>query len=222
MTGNTSQALLRELLFADESLEVMAGHAAGSSSEGALSLFATANQAVVGGDRQAAIAALEKVLGMPALETRFYLQAWCSLRLLDLLPPQAIATRIQGVIVEVGLQEGLDIVAAYADHSARYFNYAGGGIILESGDSEIGGLIEELLECGQKIVDHTGTWNGTRPPAPGKDMVRINTLTFGGLHFGQAEFSVIARDPLGKPAVRAAFAMMKGLIAKQHAAEQKP
>jgi hypothetical protein len=51
-------------------------------------------------------------------------------------------------------------------------------------------------------------------------MARANALTFGGLHFGQAALSVLAADPLGGPAIKAAFNLMQALIARQQASQQ--
>jgi hypothetical protein len=45
-------------------------------------------------------------------------------------------------------------------------------------------------------------------------MVRINALTFGGLHFGQGSFQAISQDGLGGLALRGAFDLMQALITK--------
>lgn len=218
---NTS-ILLRDLLFADETLEKMATYATGDGGDDPLTLFAAASRAVTAGDDPTAIEALHKVLALPGLESRVYLQAWCCLREKQVVPPPDLANQIQGVVVEVALEDGLDIVAAYSDHSARYYNFAGGGIIWESQEGEINKLIDALLLCGQNIVNVTGTWDLPRPPAPGKGMARVNALTFGGLHFGQAELTVLAADPVGGPAVRAALALMQALIARQQESKARP
>jgi len=51
--------------------------------------------------------------------------------------------------------------------------------------------------------------------------VRVNALTFEGLHLGQAAFEVLSQDALGGPAIWAALALMQGLIARQLASQQK-
>jgi hypothetical protein len=45
-------------------------------------------------------------------------------------------------------------------------------------------------------------------------MVRINALTFGGLHFGQGSFQAISQDGLGGLALRGAFDLMQALLSK--------
>jgi len=136
------------------------------------------------------------------------------LRNLGQLPPEDSADEIQGVVVEVVLDRGLDIIAAYTDGSARYFNYSGAAIVWDVQDAEIDQLVAELLSVGQSIVDISEPWDGPRPPAPPVGMVRINGLTFGGLHFGQGDFKAISQDGLGGLALRGAFDLMQALIAK--------
>jgi hypothetical protein len=211
---------IREVLFGDEPLEKVALHAQGLQGDNPWAYFTTALQLLSEGDTQGAIAALVKILQMKGLEVRLYLQAWHCLRSLGLDPPDDIAHQLQGIVVEVALERGLDIIAAYADGSARYFNYSGAAIVWDVQDAEIDRLVNELLAVGQSIVDVSGPWDGPRPPAPSTGMVRINLLTFGGLHFGQGSFQVIAQDGLGGLALRGAFDLMQTLIAKVKAKNQ--
>src|SRR5512145_760321 len=67
-----------------------------------------------------AVTTLKQITDMPGLESRHYLQAWHFLRLLRVNPPPDKAKTVYGVIVEVAVQRGADLVAAYADHTARY------------------------------------------------------------------------------------------------------
>ena len=106
------------------------------------------------------------------------------------------------------------MVAAYADHTARYFNYSGAGVVWDIPDQEIDQLIDRLLSLGQEIIPHIGLWEQERPPAPPVGSVRINLLTSGGLYFGQAAFADMGQDPLGGKALKAAITLMKALIAR--------
>ncbi len=217
----TPQLSIRDVLFADDTLEHMATHSDGSSDDQPWCYFTTAQQALNKGNRNIALIELKKILSLPELESRVYLQAWHCLRTLGEFPPPDSAHTIRGVVVEVALAQGLDLVAAYSDHSARYFNYSGAGIVWDVRDPEIDRLIDELLALGQNIVRQTGPWNKPRPPAPPQGNVRLNLLTFGGLHFGQADLDVMAQDPIGSAALRAAFNLMQALIARQQKAQHK-
>jgi len=205
---------IREVLFGDEPLEKVASYVQDLPGDQPWALFATASQRLAAGDQPGAIADLVKILEMRGLEIRLYLQAWHCLRDLGQFPPEDLAHEIQGVVIEVALERGLDIIAVYADGSARYFNYSGAAIIWDVKDPEIDRMVTELLTVGQSIVDVSGPWDGRRPPAPPIGMVRINLLTFAGLHFGQGSFQVISQDGLGGLALRGAFDLMQALVAK--------
>jgi hypothetical protein len=209
------------VLFGDEPLEKVASYAQGLAGDNPWVCFAAAYQRLAAGDSRGAIAALQEILPMRGLEVRLYLQAWHSLRALGQFPPSDRAREIQGVVVEVALDRGLDIIVAYADGSARYFNYSGAAIVWDVQDAEIDRMVSELLSVGQSLVEVSEPWDGPRPPAPPIGAVRINALTFGGLHFGQGSFQAISKDGLGMLALRGAFDLMQTLVAKIKAKNAK-
>lgn len=155
---------------------------------------------------------LRGILAMPDLESRHYLQAWHFLREAD-VQPGAGAKRIYGVIVEVAMPEGLDIVAAYADHTARYYNYSGAGVVWERPDDSLNSSIDALLQEAQALADKIGPWEQPRRIALPKNEVRINMLTPSGLHFGQGAMNIMTRDIGGQVFARAAT-LMQELINK--------
>jgi hypothetical protein len=205
---------IREVLFGDESLEKAGSYAQDFSEDNPWARFGTAYQRLVAGDPPGAIAALRDMVQLKGLEVRLYLQAWHCLRALGEFPSAKQGREIQGLVVEVALDRGLDIIAAYADGSARYFNYSGAAIIWDTQDAGINKMVTELLMVGQSIVDISEPWDGPRPPAPAVGFVRINGLTFGGLHIGQGTFRSVSQDGLGGLALRGAFDLMQALIAK--------
>jgi hypothetical protein len=164
------------------------------------------------GETDRAIRLLRGILAMSDLESRHYLQAWHFLRALGVEPSDEEGKRLYGVVVEVGMEQGTDIVAAYADHSARYFNYSGAAVIWERPDDRLDGAIDELLEAGRRVVVQIGPWEGERPSAPPTGQVRISMLTPSGLHFGQGDFEVLAADPLGGPMISGGMKLMMALI----------
>ncbi|MBF9222548.1 hypothetical protein [Hymenobacter ruricola] len=179
--------------------------------------FAAAQDAYQSGDTAAAIAALQQVLDTPGQESRQYLQAWQFLRMLGVEPPLAEGRRVLGVVVEVTLPEGLDLVVAYADLSARYFNHSGAGVVWETGTDLAGSPIQHLLAAGQEMANVIGPWLEARRAAPPVGHVRINALTPSGLYFGEAPFNTLAQDPLGGPVVSRGQALMQALIDAQRA-----
>jgi hypothetical protein len=162
---------------------------------------------VLNGDHDAVVQQLQRVVHMEGLEACAYLQAWHSLRELGEQAPPDVARTIHGIVVEVGMKGGLDMVAAYSDHRARYHNYGAGGVVWElgRGDAEIDQLVDQMLQTGQVIVDNSGPWRGPYPSPPTEGSVRINFLTPGGLHLGEGRLDQMGREPTAKYLLDLAF-----------------
>lgn len=164
--------------------------------------------------KSSAFEALQKIADMPGLESRHYLQAWHFLRQLGANPPADKAKIVYGVVVEVGMQNGADIVAAYADHTARYLHHTGTGIIWERPDPSLDAEIEALLKAGQSVANVIGPWEQARPEAPRGENVRLNMLTPSGLHFGYGPFQSLYNEAMGRSILDPATRLMQGLTAK--------
>jgi hypothetical protein len=171
------------------------------------------------GDRDAAVSILRKIADTPELESKQHLQAWAGLRELGVMPPPERARLLYGVIVEVHQSPGLDILAAYADRTARYFNYSGSMIVWEAQTPAISRYIGVLLSRCETILPRIGPWEGLRPSPPPQGQVRINLLTASGLHFGQGSREALAADGLGGPPLGAATDLMKALV--EHADQSR-
>ncbi len=119
------------------------------------------------------------------------------------------------MVVEVSVADGLVIVAAYGDGSARYFHQSGAGVVWEHPDDSLQPQIEALLQAGQGVAQIIGPWDGPVPlPPPKTGEARITMLTPSGRHFGQAPYEALANDAVGGPPVAAGYALMMALIAK--------
>ena len=208
-----SQTGIRDTLFGDLPITQWPSETASSESEPWRS-FAQARAHLSSGHTHEAVTTLQRILAMPELEPRHYLQAWHFLRENDIQPDISVAKEVLGVVVEVALSGGLDLVAAYADGSARYYNHSGSGVVWEFPDDSLDQQIEDLLKAGQAVVDQIGVWEKPRPAAPLAGEVRINMLTPSGLHFGQAPTEALAADPLGGGVISAAIKLMQSLIEK--------
>ncbi len=204
---------IREVLFGDLPISAWPNEATPARDEPWLS-FATAREHLESKRAPEAIAQFRNILAMPGLESRHYAQAWHFLREAGISPEATEAKDVLGVVVEVGLPDGLDIVVAYADGSARYFSYSGAGVVWDAPDHSLDEPIANLLRTGRAVAEQIGPWLEKRPAAPGAGQARVNMLTPSGLHFGQAPLDVLAKDPLGGPVVVAALQLMQGLVAK--------
>ncbi|MBV9147003.1 MAG: hypothetical protein JO065_13880 [Acidobacteria bacterium] len=174
--------------------------------------FGRAKQLIDSADPRGAIAVLEKVLKMPELESRHYLQAYYFLRELGVEAPPEKAKHVLGVVVEIGMEKGLDLIAGYADHRARYYNYSGAAVVWERPDGTLDGAVDELLAVGSVVAQTIGPWSERRPAAPSKGHARINILVASGLHFGQGPMDMLGKDRLSGPVVASAFRLMQELI----------
>jgi hypothetical protein len=204
---------IRETLFGDMPLEQWPREDS-VSKDFPWSAFASARSHLAAGNQEAAIDCWRQVTQQPDLEPRQHLQAWHFLRQHGQQASPEIAKQVMGVIIEVGMPGGLDIIAAYKDGSARYYNFSGAVVIWEHPDTSLDPSINPLFEVGNQVVNHIGVWNQPRPPAPSKDHARISFLTPGGLHFGQGPFTALSKDTFGGPMLKLASGLMRALIAK--------
>jgi len=142
-------------------------------------------------------------------ETRTKILAVNALRSLGL----TIETkRLFGVIVEVGMDEGLDVVAAYEDGSARYINYSEKLVVWDTETTESKEIIDTLFNASKIVVDQIGPWDGERLGFVAKGNVRMTFLVSDGLYFGEGPFPVLANDPMGGPVIDCAARLMEFLI----------
>lgn len=199
---------MRDTLFGDLPIDVWGANEA--AVEPWLS-FARARDAMARGDTKEAVAALAAVTVMPGLESRHSLQAWHFLRGLGQPPPVDVQKQVLGVVVEVSLDTGLDLVAGYADHTARYWNYSGSGVVWDRPDGSLDAAVDALLDAGRAVVVHIGPWEGPRRPPPQPDFVRLNMLTPLGICFGEGPFAALAEDPMGGRLLGAATHLMQRL-----------
>lgn len=142
------------------------------------------------------------------------MQAWHFLRQLGEHPSPEMARQLLGVVIEVPLEQGLDLLAAYPDFTARYYNFSGSGVIWERPDASMDDKIGRLLEVAADVVKQIGPWDGPRPGAPAAGQLRLSFLTPGGLCFGQGPFQALAADPMGAKVIQAGTELMQGLIAR--------
>ena len=117
---------------------------------------------------------------------------------------------ILAVIVEVGLDRGLDVLASFQDGTARYINQTGKILIWETTtDAQTNELTSDLFIKSQQVVDQIGPWNKPRRPPPATGNARISFLVSDGLYFGEAPSDVLFKDQLAAPALMCAAQLMQ-------------
>jgi len=117
-----------------------------------------------------------------------------------------------GVIVEVGLPDGLDVLAAYSDGGVRYINKTGKLAILES-VTDIRPLVQEVLDAAQPVVARTGPWPGARLAPPRAGNTRISFLVSDGIYFGQGPTAHMQKESMAAPLIQKATALLQAVVA---------
>ncbi len=152
---------------------------------------------------------LEGIVNDPDIETRPKILAANLLRSLNKTLDNK---RLFGVVVEVGMDKGLDVLAAYEDGTARYINYTGSMIVWETKTRESNDLVVDLFLAARKVVEQIGPWDRPRLPSPVAGNIRLTFLVADGLYFGEGPFEALRSDPIGGPVVAAATKLMQFLV----------
>jgi hypothetical protein len=122
---------------------------------------------------------------------------------------QVPAKILLGIIVEVPLEDGLDVLAAFAEGGARYLNQSGKVAVFEGPGNPVEALAKELLAVSQSVVDQIGPWEKNRLAPPRLGNVRMTFLVSDGLYFGESPFGALQRDPLGGPVLAKATQLLQ-------------
>lgn len=153
---------------------------------------------------------LHNVANDEANEGRVRAVAFNQLRTLGETVPHK---RLLGVIVEVPLQKGLDVLAAFSEGGVRYLNQSGKVVFFEGQGNPVEGLAKELVAVSQPIVNKIGPWDKKRLPPPKAGNVRITFLVSDGLYFGEGPFAVLQQDAMAGPVLSKATQLLQRAVA---------
>jgi hypothetical protein len=119
---------------------------------------------------------------------------------------------VLGVIVEVPLAGGPDVLAGFLDGSVRYINQSGKLAVFEGGPPNVEAKARELVAAGQLAVSKIGPWDMPRLAPPKLGRVRMTFLVSDGLYFGDGPFEVMMREPIAGPVVRIAIDLLQLVV----------
>jgi hypothetical protein len=117
-----------------------------------------------------------------------------------------------GVIVEVGLEDGTDTLAAFADGGVRYINQGGGMSAIETREL-VAGAVGELLAAAAALVPAVDEAAEARGEPPPNGRLRVTLLVGDRRKVAGGEFEQLGRDPLAGPVVTAALGLLGQVMA---------
>jgi hypothetical protein len=121
--------------------------------------------------------------------------------------------RLLGVVLEVPLAGGLDVLAVYQDRRIRYINQTGRLVVLEGVLPGMEVPVANLLAASQEAVNRIGPWDKPRLPPPAKGNIRMTFLVSDGIYFGEGDLSSMQHEPTAAPIIRSATELVN-LVAR--------
>ncbi|HEX6834820.1 MAG TPA: hypothetical protein VF132_14880 [Rudaea sp.] len=156
------------------------------------------------------LAALTAIAGDAQQESRVRMLAFERLRAAGKPVPAKI---LLGVIVEVPLPGGLDVLAAYADGRVRYINQTGRVAVFEGAPPAVTDAGRALIAASEGLVRAIGPWDKPRLAPPRVGRIRLSFLVSDGLYFGEGDFEGMHKDVYGAPVVRKATELLHAVVA---------
>jgi hypothetical protein len=136
------------------------------------------------------------------------LQAWSALRELGEAPDRTLLAPL-GIVIEVGLDEGLDLLGVYDDYRTSYVSHSGRRVDWDRPDGSLDAFVAPVLDAARALPPHMGTpWKGPKRALVIRGQVRLNIVTPAGLYFGDGPHEEMARHALGGPLLMTATRLM--------------
>lgn len=123
---------------------------------------------------------LRRLLEYTEIESRLRIWAWNKLRQWSVEPEPEIADQVYGVVLEVGVPDGVELVAAYEDGSSRYINKSGTMIVWDLPDDKNTVLAQKITATAQTLINHLPLVEAPNLSTAG-GQVQMSALTAGGL-----------------------------------------
>ncbi|MFP2908497.1 hypothetical protein ACLESD_26275 [Pyxidicoccus sp. 3LFB2] len=210
-------APLRELIFADESLEQVAGFVAQQvrAGEDVRPLWKRLAQVaawVSKGQRPLAVEELRRLLEDEGEDARSFFQFWNYLRQLGEVPGPAVATRILGLVVEYSREGRPAFLAAYWDGTARLLEANGEFQGFTNPDALMVDNVREFLAVCGPLVEATRPSPGPRPAPPVGERCLITVLTPAGLRSREGTWAALWDDAVSGPVLDMAAELRQRLL----------
>ena len=114
------------------------------------------------------------------------------------------AGELLGSVVEVEMNGGIDVLAAYVDGRVRFINHSGRMVFLDTPVPAINPLLQAWMSAARSAAASARPWQRTGAAVPGAGRVRMSFLRSDGLHAVEGSFDALQRDARVGPALLAA------------------
>ena len=152
--------------------------------------------------------ALTKLAGDEKQEGRMRAMAYHRLRAAGAKVPKG---QLLGVVVEVPMESGLDVLATFSDGGVRYINHTAKMAFVEALPSAMQSPQQALMKASAAAIKKIGPWDKPRRPPPKAPLVRLTFLVSDGLYFGEAPFEAMIKNDIGGPVLDAASQLLSAV-----------
>jgi hypothetical protein len=208
---------MRRMLYGDLPLETWPEDDGGSSGEAWADpwrAFVRARAHLRDGDQDLAIRQWSQIANpIFGWESRHVLQAWHLLRAQGIAPDASIADEVLGIVAEVALDGGHDVLAAYRDGSVRFLHHGGGGSIFEPPAPEhVAQAAAAWLDVAEGLAGQVAPWpgDGSHPAPPGES--RFVLLTRGGHRAVAGDEATLAASAVASQLLGAGAALLQAVV----------
>jgi hypothetical protein len=116
-----------------------------------------------------------------------------------------------GVIVEVPLDGGLDVLAAFSEGGVRYINQTGRIAVFES-VTALQPYVQRLFSASGAVVAHNGPREQPRRVPPRDGAVRVTFLVSDGLYFGEGPLETMQSNAMAGPVIQRATELLQAVV----------
>jgi hypothetical protein len=156
--------------------------------------------------------AVRDLAGQSALPARLRILAFNYLNQKGVTPA---SKELLAVILEAGVDEGLETLAAYTDYRVIYIDSHGSVQQWEAAQMGFQERLVNYFVSAAALVEQLRPSDKARFPPPFAGMARITLLVSDGLYFGQGAANQLTKDAMSGPIIRQANHLLANLIANK-------
>lgn len=217
-TDPSALGSLRRLLYGDLGIdEWPAGDVdpSGAPWPGPWSSFVEARAHLANGDQDLAMRAWSQVANpIFGFESRHVLQAWHLLRSVGIVPDASIAEEVLGIVAEVAIDGGHDVLAAYVDGSVRFLHHLGAASIFEPpAPAPVAQAAAAWLGVAGSLVREVAPWSGDGGQPAGSGETRFALLTRAGHRSLVGDDASMAASPVASQLLGAGAVLLQAVTA---------